>query len=47
MILSDPQSVPVSEQEKMLLEKRWQEHLRDPKSALSLEEFKRRLNEEL
>jgi len=44
-IAADPRNVPVSEEEKVLLEERWQEHLRDPKSALSLEEFKKRLNE--
>lgn len=43
-IAAEPASVPVSAQEKVLLEERWQEHLRDPKSALSLEEFKQRLS---
>lgn len=43
-IAAEPTSVPVSAQEKMLLEERWQEHLHDPKSALSLEEFKQQLN---
>lgn len=38
-------SVPVSAQEKILLQERWQEHLHDPKSALSLEEFKQRLDQ--
>ena len=46
-IAVNPQNVPVSEEEKRLLEERWQEHLRDPKSALSLEEFQKRLNENL
>jgi putative addiction module component (TIGR02574 family) len=43
-IAAEPANVPVSAQEKILLEERWQEHLRDPKSALSLEEFKQRLS---
>ena len=43
-IAADAKNIPVSEEEKALLEERWQEHLRDGKSALSLEEFKRRLN---
>lgn len=46
-IAAEPQNVPVSEQEKILLEERWQEHVRNPQSALSLEEFKRRLNEKV
>jgi putative addiction module component (TIGR02574 family) len=44
-IAADPKSIPVSAEEKRLLDERWQRHLRDPKSALSLEEFKKRLNE--
>ena len=46
-IAADPQNVPVSAQKKILLEERWQEHVRHPQSALSLGEFKRRLNEKL
>ena len=44
-IAAGPQNLPVSAQEKILLEERWQERLRDPKSALSLEEFRQRLPE--
>ncbi len=43
-IATEPKNVPVSAEEKRLLEERWQEHLRDPQSALSLEEFKKRLS---
>ena len=39
--------LPVSDEEKEILEKRFEEHIESPDDALTLEEFKKRLAERL
>jgi len=39
--------LPVSDEEKEILEKRFEEHIESPDDALTLEEFKKRLAEML
>lgn len=43
-LASKPGDVPVSEAEKLLLEERWARHEQNPGTALTLEEFRRRVS---
>ena len=42
-----PDDLPVSDEEKALLDKRWKAHSESPQDALTLEDFKKRLAERL
>ncbi|HEY3897243.1 MAG TPA: addiction module protein [Chthoniobacter sp.] len=46
-IAAMPDDLPVSDEEKALLESRYAKHLQSPTEALSLDEFKKRLVERL
>jgi putative addiction module component (TIGR02574 family) len=44
-LASRPEDVPVSRAEELLLEERWARHSQNPGSALTLEDFKRRVSD--
>lgn len=46
-LAAKPELVPITEVEKAELDKRWAEHQANPDSAVSLDEFRRRLDEKL
>lgn len=46
-LVVDPAQIPVAEAEKKELDQRWREHAANPNSALSLDDFQRRLKEKL
>ncbi len=46
-IAAMPDDLPVSDEEKSLLDKRYQAHLHSPDAALTLQDFKKRLDERL
>ena len=46
-LVADPAQIPVAEAEKRELDRRWSEHMADANTALSLDDFQRRLKEKL